>query len=44
MKANPDKINYVNQNAAANVTGVMFEKLTGQKVPVTSLTVARAPP
>jgi tripartite-type tricarboxylate transporter receptor subunit TctC len=31
MKANPDKINYVNQNAAANVTGVMFEKLTGQK-------------
>ncbi len=32
MKANPDKINFVNQNAAANVTGVMFEKLTGQKV------------
>jgi tripartite-type tricarboxylate transporter receptor subunit TctC len=31
MKANPDKINYVNQNAAANVTGVIFEKLTGQK-------------
>ena len=31
MKTNPDKINYVNQNAAANVTGVMFEKLTGQK-------------
>jgi tripartite-type tricarboxylate transporter receptor subunit TctC len=31
MKANPDKINYVNQNAAANVTGVMFERLTGQK-------------
>ena len=31
MKANPGKINYVNQNAAANVTGVMFEKLTGQK-------------
>jgi tripartite-type tricarboxylate transporter receptor subunit TctC len=31
MKANPDKINYVNQNAAANVTGVLFEKLTGQK-------------
>src|SRR4029078_4895265 len=27
----PDKINYVNQNAAANVTGVLFEKLTGQK-------------
>jgi tripartite-type tricarboxylate transporter receptor subunit TctC len=32
MKANPGKINYVNQNAAANVTGVMFEKLTGQKL------------
>ena len=32
MKANPDKINFVNQNAAANVTGVMFEKLTGQKL------------
>src|SRR5205085_1995953 len=32
MKANPDKINFVNQNAAANVTGVLFEKLTGQKV------------
>ncbi|MDP3074725.1 tripartite tricarboxylate transporter substrate-binding protein, partial [Bradyrhizobium sp.] len=32
MKANPDRINFVNQNAAANVTGVMFEKLTKQKV------------
>ncbi|MFL5000120.1 MAG: tripartite tricarboxylate transporter substrate-binding protein, partial [Xanthobacteraceae bacterium] len=32
MKANPDKINFVNQNAAANVTGVLFEQLTGQKV------------
>lgn len=32
MKANPGKVNFVNQNAAANVTGVMFEKLTGQKV------------
>jgi tripartite-type tricarboxylate transporter receptor subunit TctC len=32
MKANPGKINFVNQNAAANVTGVVFEKLTGQKV------------
>jgi tripartite-type tricarboxylate transporter receptor subunit TctC len=32
MKANPGKINFVNQNAAANVSGVMFEKLTGQKV------------
>ena len=32
MKANPGKINFVNQNAAANVSGVTFEKLTGQKV------------
>jgi tripartite-type tricarboxylate transporter receptor subunit TctC len=32
MKANPDKINFVNQNAAANVTGVLFESLTKQKV------------
>jgi tripartite-type tricarboxylate transporter receptor subunit TctC len=32
MKANPGKINFVNQNAAANVSGVMFEKLTGQKL------------
>ena len=32
MKANPDKINFVNQNAAANVTGVLFENLTRQKV------------
>jgi tripartite-type tricarboxylate transporter receptor subunit TctC len=32
MKANPDKINFVNQNAAANVSGVLFENLTGQKV------------
>ena len=32
MKANPGKINFVNQNAAANVTGVLFENLTGQKV------------
>ena len=32
MKANPDKINFVNQNAAANVTGVTFENLTKQKV------------
>jgi tripartite-type tricarboxylate transporter receptor subunit TctC len=31
MKSNPGKINFVNQNAAANVTGVLFEKLTGQK-------------
>jgi tripartite-type tricarboxylate transporter receptor subunit TctC len=32
MKANPGKINFVNQNAAANVSGVLFEKLTEQKV------------
>jgi tripartite-type tricarboxylate transporter receptor subunit TctC len=32
MKDNPGKINFVNQNATANVTGVLFEKLTGQKV------------
>ena len=32
MKANPGKINFVNQNAAANVTAVLFEQLTGQKV------------
>jgi tripartite-type tricarboxylate transporter receptor subunit TctC len=32
MKDNPGKINFVNQNAAAHVTGVLFEKLTKQKV------------
>ena len=32
MKANPGKINYVNQNAAAHVTAVLFEQLTGQKM------------
>jgi tripartite-type tricarboxylate transporter receptor subunit TctC len=32
MKSNPGKINFVNQNAAANVSGVLFEKLTGQKL------------
>ena len=32
MKANPGKINFVNQNAAANLTGYLFEKATGQKV------------
>ncbi|HMM93346.1 Bug family tripartite tricarboxylate transporter substrate binding protein, partial [Bradyrhizobium sp.] len=32
MKDNPGKINFVNQNAAANVTGVLFESLTRQKV------------
>ena len=32
MKANPGKFNFVNQNAAANVSGVLFENLTKQKV------------
>lgn len=32
MKANPGKVNFVNQNAAGNVSGVLFEQLTGQKV------------
>src|SRR6266850_4656551 len=32
MKENPGKINFVNQNAAANVTGVLFENLTKQNV------------
>jgi tripartite-type tricarboxylate transporter receptor subunit TctC len=32
MKENPGKINFVNQNAVANVTGVLFENLTKQKV------------
>jgi tripartite-type tricarboxylate transporter receptor subunit TctC len=32
MKANPGKITFVNQNAAAQVTGVLFEQATGQKV------------
>jgi tripartite-type tricarboxylate transporter receptor subunit TctC len=32
MKANPGKITFVNQNAAAQVTGILFEKATGQKV------------
>jgi tripartite-type tricarboxylate transporter receptor subunit TctC len=32
MKDNPGKINFVNQNAAAHVTGVVFESLTKQKV------------
>jgi tripartite-type tricarboxylate transporter receptor subunit TctC len=32
MKTNPGKINFVNQNAAGNVSGVLFENLTGQKV------------
>ena len=32
MKANPGKINFVNQNAAANVSGILFEQLSGQNV------------
>jgi tripartite-type tricarboxylate transporter receptor subunit TctC len=32
MKANPGKITFVNQNAAAHVTGVLFQQATGQKV------------
>src|SRR5258705_5939355 len=41
MKANPGKINFVNQNAAANVTGVLFENLTGQKVQFIPYRLAR---
>jgi tripartite-type tricarboxylate transporter receptor subunit TctC len=32
MKANPGKITFVNQNAAAQVTGILFERATGEKV------------
>src|SRR5262249_59234280 len=32
MKANPGKITFVNQNAAAHVTGILLEQATGQKV------------
>ncbi|MEA2905626.1 MAG: hypothetical protein QOI12_3013 [Alphaproteobacteria bacterium] len=32
MKANPGRITFVNQNAAAQVTGILFEQATGQKV------------
>jgi tripartite-type tricarboxylate transporter receptor subunit TctC len=32
MKANPDRITFVNQNAAAQVSGILFEQATGQKV------------
>src|SRR6058998_156944 len=32
MKANPGKITFVNQNAAAQVTGILFEQATGHKV------------
>ena len=42
MKANPGKINFVNQNAAANVTGVLFEKLTGQTFGTGPTAVERA--
>jgi tripartite-type tricarboxylate transporter receptor subunit TctC len=32
MKANPDKTTFINQNAAAQVTGILFQQATGQKV------------
>jgi tripartite-type tricarboxylate transporter receptor subunit TctC len=32
MNANPGKITFVNQNAAAQVTGILFQQATGQKV------------
>jgi tripartite-type tricarboxylate transporter receptor subunit TctC len=32
MKANPDKITFVNQNASGQVSGILFEQITGQKV------------
>jgi tripartite-type tricarboxylate transporter receptor subunit TctC len=32
LKANPDRITFVNQNAAAQVSGILFEQATGQKV------------
>jgi tripartite-type tricarboxylate transporter receptor subunit TctC len=32
MKANPGKITFVNQNAAGQVTGILFEQASGQKV------------
>jgi tripartite-type tricarboxylate transporter receptor subunit TctC len=32
MKTNPGKITFVNQNAAAHVSGILFEQATGQKV------------
>jgi tripartite-type tricarboxylate transporter receptor subunit TctC len=32
MNENPGKINFVNQNAAGNVSAVLFEQLSGQKV------------
>jgi tripartite-type tricarboxylate transporter receptor subunit TctC len=32
MKANPGRITFVNQNAGAQIAGILFERLTGQKV------------
>ena len=32
MKANPGEAKFVNQNAAAQVTGILMEKATGTKV------------
>ena len=32
MKANPGEAKFVNQNAAAHVTGILMEKATGTKV------------
>ena len=32
MKANPDKTTFVNQNAAAHVTGILFQQATGSNV------------
>ena len=32
MKENPGKANYVNQNAAARVSGILLEQATGTKV------------
>src|SRR3954471_5386146 len=32
MNANPGRITFVNQNAAAQVTGILFEQATGQKI------------
>jgi tripartite-type tricarboxylate transporter receptor subunit TctC len=32
MKANPNKITFVNQNASGQLSGILFEQATGQKV------------
>jgi tripartite-type tricarboxylate transporter receptor subunit TctC len=32
MKVNPGKLTFVNQNAAGQITGILFEQATGQKV------------